>query len=142
MAIRNKPNRTFGYDISPMYTIALPHMSNFCVYSDVGQKISWQRQMRYRCSDEAELPSESDFMRQVFDTDNSYNFHQLDNFVGGGLRYIHNGESVSVGKNDSYRIEAYLEMPIDYHHYRLNYTRGSGEAYSGITHRNAVLLSP
>jgi hypothetical protein len=142
MAIRNKPNRTFGYNVGPMLGIVLPHFSNLSISSNVGQKISWQRQARYNCSDEAELPSGLDFLRQVFDTDNSYDFHLVDNFVGGVFRYSHNGEPVSLGENDSYRIVADIQVPIDYHHYRLNYTRGNGDAYSGITRRNATLLSP
>ena len=139
--IHNKPDRTLDYSINPLYGMVLPHQRNISFGPVFGQSIKKQGRTRYY-DDEADLPSEWDFIRQVFDSDNSYYFHQVDNYVGGEFYFGQGGEKITIDENNFWRISGQLKIPVYYHHYRLNYTRGNGEAYSGITRRNAVLASP
>ena len=66
----------------------------------------------------------------------------MDNYVGGEFHFGQGGDKITIDENNFWRISGQLKILVYYHHYRLNYTRGNGEAYSGITRRNAVLASP
>lgn len=143
--IKNKPDRALEYLFSPVFGLCMTENStvtNLGFFPEVGQKMKRKVLSRYN-REESNLPSEIDFMQQLFDDLNSYDFHQSDNFLGGKITFERAIDKKPMGKNNGfYRLHIYGVLPLHYHHYRLDYTRGNGDVYSGITRRNAVLFSP
>ena len=146
----DKPNRRLAYSINPYLYFRFNKEMSLQVAADLGQKIRWREYSRYNLdalSEWAEdtehrlgeLPSETEFMLQAVDQQNSYDLREYDNYqkVYVNYQYDHLRQ-----KKDTIRslITVFMQMPITYHHYRLDYTRGN--VYSGITRRNAILLDP
>ena len=146
MYINDKPNRTLNYSLDNYFGFFTTEM-NAIVNPIIGQELKTHVYSRYYLDqlDESNnalgvLPSEIDYKLHLFDTDNSYDLHQVDNYVGATLQFYKSKTIESKDVRNRYDIS--INFPLIYHHYRLNYIRGNGDVYSGITRRNSVLLSP
>ncbi|MGN1213428.1 MAG: outer membrane beta-barrel protein, partial [Bacteroidaceae bacterium] len=150
--INNKPDRTFGYSLSPLIALIPSSSFNISLKLTFGQNNRTHTYSRYNLEklDEwgednehviGELPSETDYKLHTFDRLNSFDFYETDKYYGCEITYYYQSSSINakekIKKNKPFFV---VSFPVMFHHKRLNYERG--EWYFGKVHRNTTLLSP
>jgi hypothetical protein len=144
------PNRNLSYALTPNIHFLMNRYTNVNVGGEIGQKILRREYSRYNLDELSEwaentehilgqLPSETEYKFRAIDRQNSYDLHEYDNYQEAYVACQYQRVRKSEDAFNS-RTTIYINMPVSRHHYRLDYTRGN--VYSGITRRNAILLTP
>ncbi len=139
-----KPDRSLGYQFNPQAIIFLPQ-SRLNLELIAGRGLQKRTYSRYNLETLADwgagtdhefgaLPSEMEYMKTALDNHNSYDLHEIDNYVGIRPNYCLDMEKDGVFTV----VDVYLTTYR--HHYHFDYTRGN--VYKGVTSRSFVLFSP
>ena len=141
---RRKPDKTLEYKFNPHALIFIPK-GRLDISLDVGRCIKDRTFSRYNLhtlegwgagSDHefGELPSEIEYMKYALDNRNSYDLHEIGNYMG-----IDPTLYFEIERKNSTTTYA-LEFTTYRHHYHFDYTQG--DVYSGVTSKAFVLFSP